>query len=147
MRYVTPERSPALGQIMASPALLADTAWFLEQMDDVLQLYPERVYLYEDGRVTYELANDGDIMVSDQHDPVDTFRYLETLLQSDEYSELQAEEFQYIDLRFGNKLFVNRTPATTTASSTATTSTSTAPVVLSADTVSTTSTTATSSVD
>lgn len=132
MRYVTPGRAPALGEVMASPALLADTAWFLDKMGSVLQLYPERVHLYGDGRVTYELSHGGTIMVADRHDPIDTFRYLETLVQSEEYQGLTDEPFQYVDLRFGNKLFVNRTIATSTASSSAATST---PVILSEESV------------
>lgn len=143
MRYVTPEQSPALGAVVAPPSQLGDAEWFLDQLDTVLQLYPERVQLYEDGRMTYELSNGGRIMVADRHDPVDTFRYLETLLQSDEYSELRSEDFQYIDLRFGNKLFVNRTVATTTASTTTASST---PVVLTPDTIAT-RTAATSTVE
>jgi cell division septal protein FtsQ len=133
-RYVTPEQAPVIKRVLADPSLLADADWFLEQMETVLQLYPERIYVYDDGRITYQLSNDATIMISNRHDLVSTFRYLETLLQSDEYAELQTEEFQYIDLRFGNKLFVNRTMATSTASSSEVVS-ETPPVVLPADTV------------
>jgi len=39
-----------------------------------------------------------------------TVNNLNVVLTSDEFTDIQPGGFQYIDLRFGNKVFVNETP-------------------------------------
>lgn len=78
--------------------------------------------------VEYHIAGGGVVKVSLLVSAEDTFENLATILGSKEFEHLAPGNFQYIDLRFGNKVFVNEeiapTPGGEGATSTATSSTS-----------------------
>lgn len=72
--------------------------------------------------VFYTLSQGGELKATLHQSGADTLRYLTTLRQSAEFEHLRPGNFQYIDLRFGSKVFVNEHEEMTveTASSTAT---------------------------
>jgi cell division septal protein FtsQ len=75
------------------------------------------------------VAGGGEIKATLRMTPEETVENLQTILASPEFSDIRPGSFQYIDLRFGSKVFVNEEPLTV-ATSTATTTdagTSTAP--------------------
>jgi len=53
------------------------------------------------------LAGGGMIKVSTKQTVEDTFANLVSVLQVDEFKNIKPGNFQYIDLRFGNKVFIN----------------------------------------
>jgi len=57
--------------------------------------------------VFYTLARGSELKTTLLDDPVKPFTYLTTLRQSKEFEHLDSGNFQYIDLRFGAKVFVN----------------------------------------
>lgn len=66
------------------------------------------------------VAGGGEIKATLRMSPEETYENLRTILASPDFSDVAPGNFQYIDLRFGNKVFVNDQvggPATTTASS------------------------------
>jgi hypothetical protein len=137
MRYVTPDQTPHVGERITSVTRIRDAEWFLGKLGTVLGVYPNRTYVYDDGRLTFALPHGGRVFVSDRQDLVDTFRYLETLLRSDEYAALRTQPFRYIDLRFGNKLYVNRQKPVSNPAATGTPVTNDEPVFLSPGSVAT----------
>ena len=77
-------------------ALLADSGWFsvgaaVDAANDA--------YIY--------LAGGGELKVSLNQSPAETMNNLVTVLDADEFSHITPDNFKYIDLRFGNKVFVN----------------------------------------
>lgn len=108
-RYVTTDRAPAIGSFVSDPSTIPVVTWFGERLQTVLGMYPTEVLLYPDGRATFNLTRDRTLLLNLRYDITESFRYLETLLASEEYRHLLEDDFQYIDLRFGNKLFVNQT--------------------------------------
>ena len=60
--------------------------------------------------------------------PEETVANLRSILASDEFNDLQPGSFQYIDLRFGNKVFVNKEDPSLIAASTTATSSPVTPV-------------------
>ncbi len=69
------------------------------------------------------LAGGGEIKATLRMSPEETVANLRSILASKEFSDLKPGSFQYVDLRFGNKVFVNEEdPNLVKASSTATTS-------------------------
>ncbi len=76
--------------------LLAQSGWFVTKIE---------VDAVRD--VFYSLAGGGELRASLQSDPTETFSYFESLINSKEFSHLKPGNFQYIDLRFGAKLYVN----------------------------------------
>lgn len=74
----------------------------------------------------YHVAGGGEIKVSTRVSTEETLANLATILSSSEFSHLSPGNFQYVDLRYGDKVFVNETISENTET---TTSTSDADVV------------------
>ena len=68
--------------------------------------------------VFYTMSNGSEIRATLGSDAKETFGYLETLHRSKEFEHLQPGNFQYIDLRFGSKVYVNEESEFATATST-----------------------------
>lgn len=76
--------------------LLAETGWYVDKIEiDAVR------------DVFYTLASGGEIKATLTEDMNKTFSYLGTIRQSTEFVHLVPGGFQYIDLRFGKKIFVN----------------------------------------
>ena len=76
--------------------LLTERAWFVSHIE--LDLV---------GDVFLVLSGGGELKVSSEEDPEKMVNNLMTVIASPEFSHLKPGNFQYIDLRFGNKVFVN----------------------------------------
>ena len=68
--------------------------------------------------VFYVMSNGSEIRATLAADAKETFGYLETLHRSKEFEHLEPGNFQYIDLRFGAKVYVNEESELATATST-----------------------------
>lgn len=68
--------------------------------------------------VFYLLSDDSEIRATLTEKPATTFSYLESLVRSKEFEHLKPGNFQYVDLRFGAKLYVNEEKNVAVASST-----------------------------
>ncbi len=68
----------------------------------------------------YHLSGNGNLMVTTDMDVKETIKNLSAILESKEFNHLEPGNFNYIDLRFGKKAFVNEqmTIGTTTATTT-----------------------------
>lgn len=75
---------------------LAETLWYVDkiEIDTVRDVF-------------YTLASGGEIKATLTEDTSRTLSYLGTIRQSKEFAHLVPGGFQYIDLRFGTKVFVN----------------------------------------
>lgn len=124
IRYVDIDRPPERGITAFAKAFLADTQLFSELLEDELDLYVTYVTRYKEEDTEYTLSGGGVIKTSQNVPAQVTFENLRTILTSEAFSHLAPGSFQYIDLRFGDKVFVNETAAipegmATTSSSTA----------------------------
>jgi cell division septal protein FtsQ len=68
--------------------------------------------------VFYSLSDGGEIRATLEADSRETFNYLVTLHQSEEFAHLAPGNFQYVDLRFGAKVYVNEESELATSTST-----------------------------
>ncbi len=119
-RYVRDNHAPRARTTLADTRTVADLRWFVEEIASIAGFYTDEIILHEAGWATVRLVGGEELLVSQRHDITGTLRYLETLLSSDEYRHLSEDGFQYIDLRFGNRLYVNETEAPTEMVSTST---------------------------
>ena len=119
VRFFT-DREVSIGQTVSS----------VEEYTDIKEIVAELAALgFTTTVVTIDTARDiylevldgGEFKATLTEPPAVTIENLKTVLDSDEFSELAPGTFRYVDLRFGNKVFVNRTPeeevATTTEES------------------------------
>lgn len=83
-------------QLKELERLLADIGWLVSRIE------------FDDARDVFIYFNEGgELKVTLQLTPEKTLENLQAVLTAEEYSHLQPGNFEYIDLRFGNKVFVN----------------------------------------
>jgi len=119
VRYITDEHVPEVGQTGFYAAFVKETETFIALLEEHLSLYVTHVRKVGDYDVEYTISGGGLIKVSQAMPMEKSFENLETILLSDEFKHIAPGSFQYIDLRFGEKIFVNESTEIS-ASSTAT---------------------------
>lgn len=123
VRFVTLGTEPQLRDKLAERSTLRNIDWFMEQLKRELGLYIVSVEIDLVGDVFYTLSGGGELKASINESKEHVFANLQTILASDEFAHIEPGNFKYIDLRFGNKVFVNEelaVPEEGTASGTAT---------------------------
>jgi hypothetical protein len=107
IRFLLDDDIPEVGlQPFASEYLQATIA-FADQLEEEFEMITSTIHLRGDYDIDFSIAGGGIIKVS-QHLPFeDTFANLVTILSTAEFSDITPGSFQYIDLRFGDKVFVN----------------------------------------
>jgi hypothetical protein len=106
LRFVTIGREAVVGQSMVEAeglevlqrlvALLAEQGWFVSHVE-----------LDQVGDAFLKIVSGGELKVAVGVAPEVTVENLLVVLASPEFVHLKPGNFQYIDLRFGNKVFVN----------------------------------------
>ena len=121
VRYHNRLVPPALGVVGIESAVLDKTHVAIRTMASEFDVRV-RTVIVDDRDIIYELGGGGEVRTV-QSDAVETMlANLETVLASDEFSHLEPGNFEYIDLRYGNKVFVQE-ELPEVATSTATTTT------------------------
>jgi len=106
LRFVTAGRDPVVGEIVAESdtyksaqelvRLLATENWFVSHVE-----------LDQVGDIFLSIVEGGELKINFEETPAQLVQNLQVLLASEEFKHLKPGNFQYIDLRFGNKVFVN----------------------------------------
>lgn len=114
IRHIIEGRSELIHEQVFTGEGMARMEQFALRLESGLSLRVKEVVHTEDGDERYVLHGGGEIRISSDADMERMYESLATVLSSDEFSDLAPGNFQYIDLRFGSKIFVNDTMATTT---------------------------------
>ena len=106
LRFVSPGRSPSTDE------LFVDQASFDHLQDLVLQLdnfgwFPNQIIYDQVGDISVFLPGGSELKVPSEEAPALIMDNLQTVLATEEFNELTPGNFAYIDLRFGNKVYVN----------------------------------------
>lgn len=107
VRYSEANRDPEKGMVAFAPEYIESNEEFIEQLESELGLFVTEVIKVGDYDVEYVVSGGGRIKTSQTMDLDKTFRNLKTILQSEQFVHLEPGKFKYIDLRFGDKVFVN----------------------------------------
>ena len=99
------DQMDSIGSLVS--ALEQDIAWGVDVVE-----------LDANDRVTVRTTNQSALYVHLSQPVSHTIHYLQSLLRSDEYNHLDDGTFAYIDMRFGNRLFVNQSTVAGVATST-----------------------------
>jgi hypothetical protein len=120
IRYFTTVQEPELRTSGFDAAFISASRAFADLLLSELDLYVTQVRQLDMYDVEYTLASGGIIKVSQKMDTHTVFQNLKTILASEEFAHIAPGDFQYIDLRFGDKVFVREaaTVTSTTSSST-----------------------------
>lgn len=107
VRYRSLGASPKVGNYMTSPDYLKNMTTFMQLTARNAQIEISSVEFDSADDVFYVLAGGGELRAT-LHDPATkVFDNLEAILASKEFAHIKPGNFQYIDLRFGSKVFVN----------------------------------------
>jgi len=120
MRFVISSTSPTIGATLLSEhdrSLLIGIARIIETRH---HFEVARIEYTADRDAILYLARGGRLLLSTDGNLEDTYSNLASVLTSEKYSMLTPGHFEYLDLRFGNKIFLEKQVpvATTTASTT-----------------------------
>lgn len=122
VRYVEASSSPKVSEQSFDVAYIKETSLFIDELKEKLSLYVTHVAKVGTYDIEYTISGGGIIKVSQSKSMQDTFKNLEIILHSKEFEHIAPGAFQYIDLRFGDKVFVNEAPIGSIASTTASSS-------------------------
>jgi len=107
---------------MLSADLLARIDAFRARLNDELSLRVTMIEHKRSGDLEFVINGGGRILIAKDNDFNHTFENLTAVLASEEFAHLEPGNFNYIDVRFDNKIFVNEvtepemTVATTSSS-------------------------------
>jgi len=118
LRFVVEDTPLLLRQHMLSKNQLNKTLAFSEELKKEFGFTVERVLIEQNNDVTYTLVGGGQLLTNSEEVLEVTLNNLNTILDSENFLHLRPDNFQYIDLRFGNKVFVNEELEKETATST-----------------------------
>lgn len=127
VRYYATEREPKEGEAPFSPADFLATNKFIDLVE-TLGWYVTKVEVNQTRDVFYTLAQGGELKATLTDAPEKPFENLRTILNSEEFKHLKPGGFQYLDLRFGTRVFVNEELPNLSSTSTATSTASTTDV-------------------
>ena len=129
IRYVHSVEEPRVDATPFSAEFLTETKTFSTWLIDTFGWYVTHVVSTNGIDVDYTLAHDGILKVTTQVPITTTQNNLETLLAAPEMEKERAGDFEYIDLRFGDKIFIRDVEPEPVATSTEMTATSSEGVV------------------
>jgi len=120
MRFVVASTTPTIGAALLSEhdrSLLIGIARIIEERH---HFQVSRIEYTSDKDAILYLALGGRLLLSTDGNLEDTYSNLASVLTSEKFASLSPGHFEYIDLRFGNKIFLEKQVpvATTTASTT-----------------------------
>lgn len=107
LRYRTLGQDLQVGTVMAQRHDIDTMEQFVGLVEDNFQFPITQIETDTAGDVFYILAGGGEFKATLRDDASQVFDNLRTILTSDEFKDIKPGNFQYIDLRFGNKVFIN----------------------------------------
>ena len=107
LRYRTLGKDMKVGTSMAEPSELKTMETFVSLVESNLPFAITQIETDTAGDVFYIVSGGGEFKATLKDDAQKVFDNLRTIVGAKEFSDLRPGTFQYIDLRFGNKVFVN----------------------------------------
>lgn len=112
MRFAMSERAAVVGETMLDVAVYRSLLE-LEQLLSAQGWFVSRIEIDQVGDAFLGLVDGGELKVAIGVPPQETVDNLSTVVASKQFSHLRPGAFVYIDLRFGNKVFVKETETAT----------------------------------
>ena len=107
LRFRTLGATPTIGNVMTTPEHLATMNEFIRLVSRNLKIEISSVEFDSADDVFYVLSAGGELRATLRDPALQVFDNLRTILASKEFTHIKPGNFQYIDLRFGSKVFVN----------------------------------------
>lgn len=122
LRFIKTGSEPTLGTAITNAEALANVKVLVDKLEEH-GWYISHVEIDQVNDVFLKVVGGGELKIKVSDNPEHTIDNLLVILASEEFSHLRPGNFQYVDLRFENKIYVNEEknlPTGDTASGTAT---------------------------
>lgn len=106
MRFITTGREPAVGEVLIESQQFSQLTQLLSLLSEQ-QWFVSHVEIDQVGDAFLTITSGGEIKVRLDDAPEKIVQNMFLVLQSEEFKHVRPGNFSYIDLRFGNKIFVN----------------------------------------
>ncbi len=133
MRYFTLGRTPAIGETITTLDALSNMNEFIRLVRVGGKFAIASVEIDSAKDVFYRISGGGEIKATLTMPASEVYENLIAVLSAEEFVDLAPGNFQYIDLRFGQKVFVNDSLLPVATSSASTTETTFSTSTISAD--------------
>jgi cell division septal protein FtsQ len=120
VRYHSLGATPKVGDYMTSGEYLKTMTDFMRLSAHNAQIEISAVEFDSADDVFYILAGGGELRATLHDSAIQVFENLEAILGAKEFTHIKPGNFQYIDLRFGSKVFVNEELGTASSTDTGT---------------------------
>ncbi len=107
VRYVLESEPELLKKQVFEERVFFNIREFLAQLENTLSLRVTEVLYTLDGDVRLFISGGGELKMRDGDSYDSVYKNLASILESKEFDHIEPGNFKYIDLRFGNKVFVN----------------------------------------
>ena len=106
VRYIDQNQNPELKTNHVAIDFLKSAETFAELLKEETGWVVGQVEVTTDNDVIYRLGTDAEILTSPEIAPSDSLANLLSVIEAPEFESLAGVDFEYIDLRFGNKVYV-----------------------------------------
>ncbi|MBX2866743.1 hypothetical protein KTR10_02220 [Candidatus Kaiserbacteria bacterium] len=106
VRYVTALASSTPHTQAIDRDIMVESTSFIHAVREAYGFGIAQVVYTADGDVEYHREIGGVILTTQEESVEEALENLDTVLSSEEFSHLRTEPFLYVDLRFGNRVFV-----------------------------------------
>lgn len=106
VRYITEISEPTIDEFVLPQSTLLIFKRFAEALAERHSMRIHAITLTKDNDLIFNLNTGADILINKDSDIQAVFDNLESILSSEEFGSLAPGDFDYIDLRFGNKIYV-----------------------------------------
>lgn len=120
IRYRTIGVKPTVGQSVLSVENIEHIRTFINLIEKGKRFEIAAVEIDTAGDVFYIVASGGEFKSSLRDDPATVYDNLMTIISDKNFTDIEPGTFQYIDLRFGSKVYVKKEETTIASSTTAT---------------------------
>lgn len=107
VRYSEPDVEVKVSVTPFSSSIYSATSHFVEELQTRLKLHVSEIVVRDEFDISYYLTTGAEIKISTRLPVEDSVTNLKTIFSNTAYAHLAGGEFNYIDLRFGDKVFVS----------------------------------------
>jgi cell division septal protein FtsQ len=106
IRFIAEERDPAHREFITEEATLATAYLLLDMIEEQVGFVTTNVTFTNEGDLLFHVSHGGYFKISPQVPTEESVQNIVTILDSEEFAHLKEQSFDYIDVRFGNRVFV-----------------------------------------
>lgn len=106
VRFVTEEKKPEIGEHVFDSETIAHYRAFADAIATYHESRLRAITETKDNDLILRLSDNVDLLITKDADIQNVFENIESVLQADGFKGKPLSTFEYIDLRFGNKIYV-----------------------------------------